>query len=379
MNFTWKHSIIVLALGCKMFTGGATSDPDQTAGAVVTFLHGKVTIRSQNKDIKPSIGYLVRTGDTIITEIGAIDLQTYRGDVIRVKESSSIVFKELPGEKQSASTLEVAFGNLIVKSNKLKSNQSFQINSPTMVAGVRGTAFTFELEKGGVPKVKVFEGAVAVGYRRPADVISSNELVSKETLNRFINTLENYEVILEPGEASAMDPKINEMIFLINSKIAENKLTETEIASFKVSESDLQKTEFTVSPRENAELETLVLIDKDLVSNQLSQPQSMNLPTTEFSEKVDSLHEAERKLAFVRISKEAESKQLDDESEIQNHYSILETIHKSNGEVLSGAVVAQLGDTFIVHSTKGVFELDVNDIEYIEYKNFKVKTKAKAK
>lgn len=372
-------SLVAFALGCKLFQGNNVQTPDETAGAVVTFVHGSVLILEKGKEIKPKIGHLVRIGDQIQTKLGSIDLQTYRGEVIRIKDNSQITFKSLPGDKNPSNALDVAFGNLIVKSTKLKSNQSITISSPTMVAGVRGTSFSFELDKGSVPKIKVFEGSVAVAFRTPKEIIESNELINKEAMDRLVKTLEKHEVILEPGEALDVDPKINEMVFLINTKIAENNLTEKQLEGFKIGEEELKKKEFQSSPQEKAELETLVQIEEDSIQKALTPDEAVANANSGLSGEIESKHEEKRKEAFAKITKEAETKNLDDEAEIHNHYSILETIHKSNGETLSGAVIAQLGDIFIVHSTKGVFELNVEDIEYVEYKNFKIKTKPKTK
>ncbi len=379
MNLKIWISILLVTFSCKYFKSGTLATQDETAGAVVTFLHGNVTVISEGKETQPKVGHVIRTGDQIRTKLGSIDIQTYRGEVIRIKDNSSLTFKSLPGEESQTNTIDVAFGNLVVKSVKLKSNQSISITSPTMVAGVRGTSFSFELEKNGVPKVKVFEGSVGMSFRTSREIIEANEMISKEAMAKLLKTLESNEVVLEPGEALEVNPKINEMVFLINTKLSEKNLSSSEIESFKLSENDLSKKGFQSSPQEQAELETLFPIEQGTVQKAISENKKGTPSNASISDSIDSQHEEKRKDVIAKITENAESKNIESETEIHEYYNILESIHKTNGETLSGAVIAQLGDTYIVHSTKGIHELKVDDIEFIEYKNFKVKTKPKTK
>ncbi|MCZ8157408.1 MAG: FecR family protein [Leptospira sp.] len=379
MNLKIWISILLVTFSCKYFKSGTLATQDETAGAVVTFLHGNVTVISEGKETQPKVGHVIRAGDQIRTKLGSIDIQTYRGEVIRIKDNSSLTFKSLPGEESQTNTIDVAFGNLVVKSVKLKSNQSISITSPTMVAGVRGTSFSFELEKNGVPKVKVFEGSVGMSFRTSREIIEANEMISKEAMAKLLKTLESNEVVLEPGEALEVNPKINEMVFLINTKLSEKNLSSAEIESFKLSENDLSKKGFQSSPQEQAELETLFPIEQGTVQKAISENKKGTPLNASISDSIDSQHEEKRKDVIAKITENAESKNIESETEIHEYYNILESIHKTNGETLSGAVIAQLGDTYIVHSTKGIHELKVDDIEFIEYKNFKVKTKPKTK
>lgn len=368
-------TIFFLSLQCSRFQFGSNQTKDETAGAVVTFSQGTIFITTQGKETKAKIGDVVRPGDRIVTKLGRVDLQTYRGEVIRIKDNSDVLFRDIAGENRPNTDIHLWAGNLLVKSVKLKSGQNLSVTSPTMVAGVRGTVFSFELEKGSVPKVKVYEGAVSVAFKTSPKLIEINEGLSKENYNRLVKTLEENEVVLEPGECLEVNPNLNELVYLINAKVASGALTGEELSGFTDFDSGLAKASSSVTPQEKAEAETLVVIPSETIQKQIeSQNSDAKEPVTATIEKE---HEEKRTEALNKIASDAEKTGLDNEEEIHNHYSVLETIHKSNGEVLSGAVVAQLGEVFIVHSTKGVFQLEMNDIEYVEYKNFKVKTKTK--
>lgn len=371
-------TILLFSFQCSRFQFGSNASIDQTAGAVVTFLQGDVLILSQGKESKGKIGDVVRPGDRILSKLGKVDLQTYRGEVIRIKENSDVMFRDIAGENHPNTELHLWAGNLLVKSVKLKSSQNLSVTSPTMVAGVRGTVFSFELEKGSVPKVKVYEGAVSVAFKTSPKLVEINEGLSVENYNRLVKTLEENEVILEPGEKLEVNPNLNELVYLINAKVAANALTNKELAGFIDFDSGLSKQESVVSPQEKAEAETLVAIPSETIQKQIeSQKNNPTNPSEVVISTIEKEHAEKRAEALNKIVSDATKTGLDEEEEIHNHYSVLETIHKSNGDVLSGAVVAQLGDIFIVHSTKGVLQLSVDDIEYVEYKNFSVKTKAK--
>ncbi|TGL40851.1 FecR family protein [Leptospira perdikensis] len=368
-------TIFFLSFQCSRFQFGSNQTKDETAGAVITFLQGTILISTQGKEIQAKLGDVIRPGDRIVTKLGRVDLQTYRGEVIRIKDNSDVLFREIAGQSRQNTDIHLWAGNLLVKSVKLKSGQNLSVTSPTMVAGVRGTVFSFELEKGSVPKVKVYEGAVAVAFKTSPKLIEINEGLSKENYNRLVKTLEENEVVLEPGECLEVNPNLNELVYLINAKVAAGTLSGDELSGFIDFDSGLSKAGSAVTPQEKAEAETLVVIPSETVKKQI---ESQNTNSTEaVTTTIAKEHEEKRFEALNKITADAEKTGLDNEEEIHNHYSVLETIHKSNGEILSGAVVAQLGDIFIVHSTKGVFQLEMNDIEYVEYKNFKVKTKTK--
>lgn len=369
-------TILLITFQCSRFQFGSNQTKDETAGAVVTFFQGNITISSQGKESKAKIGDVVRPGDRIVTKLGRVDLQTYRGEIIRIKDNSDILFRDIAGENRPNTDIHMISGNLLVKSVKLKSGQNLSVTSPTMVAGVRGTVFSFELDQGSVPKVKVYEGAVSVAFKTSPKLVEINEGLSAENYNRLVKTLEENEVILEPGERLEVNPNLNELVYLINAKVPANALTNEQISGLIDIDSGLSKSQSVITPQEKAEADTLVSITSETIQKQI---ESQNANSTEKTEvgSIEKEHEVKRMEALNQIAKEAEKTGLDNEEEIHNHYSILETIHKTNGDVLSGAVVAQLGDIFIVHSTKGVYQLSVDDIEYVEYKNFKVKTKIK--
>lgn len=381
-NYMKKYLISSLLLfaitQCNFLSFSKSVDKDETAGAVVTFLQGQVTLLSEGKERIASLGDVIKPGDRILSKLGKVDIQTYRGEIIRIKENSDVMFRDLSGSSQPNTDLYIWTGNLIVKSVKLKPNQNLSISSPTMVAGVRGTIFSLELEKGSVPKVKVYEGAVSVAFKVGPKLIELNDGLTKDNYDRLVKTLEENDVVLEPGEALEVNPDLNELVYLINAKMAASTLTEEELNGFtNLSNSGIGKVQSPISPKEKAEADTLVSVNPELVQKQIESKEESADLKKETIDQIASEHQNNRKEALNQIASDAEKMGFDDEEEIQKHYSVLETIHKTNGQILSGAVVAQLGDIFIIHSTKGVFQLQVDEIEYVEYRNFKIQTRNK--
>ena len=69
---------------------------------------------------------------------------------------------DLPGEQsQSKVTLDLDFGSLVVKTEKLNKGSSFDINSPVGVAGIRGTEFQMTSNPGQGVQLDVTESTVA--------------------------------------------------------------------------------------------------------------------------------------------------------------------------------------------------------------------------
>ncbi|GBF50641.1 sigma factor regulatory protein, FecR/PupR family [Leptospira ryugenii] len=377
---TFILPILVLILSCRNAQSpdadALQGKSDETAGAVVTFVYGKVQVNRKGMEWNAKVGDQIRVDDLILTKSGSIDLQTYRGEVIRIKEASQVSFTALPGKKSEMNTLHVVYGNLLIKGAKLKNKEELKITSPTMVAGVRGTTFAFELVKDGVPKVKVYEGAVAMAFRTPFRTIKDNSLADTEAWKELVKSLDETEIILEAGENSKVSPKLNELVFIINQKVSEKLLSQSDIEAFQMKPEEISKESFTQTPQEKAEIKTLVQLEDQKIEKALSASDSTD-PT--LAEAINLEHDTKRNAAFQEIASEAKEQDLDKESEIQTYYSILESIHTTKGEVFTGAIIAQLGDTLIVHTTKGVREMKADEIEYIEYKNFRLKAKAKKK
>ena len=101
----------------------------------------------------------VKTGAKAIVDI------YFQGSVIRILEKSSVVMKELVKnlkDNKELTELYVENGKVFSKvTRKLTEGEKFRVNTPTAVAGVRGTEFLVS-EEDGKSNIACIEGTVAV-------------------------------------------------------------------------------------------------------------------------------------------------------------------------------------------------------------------------
>lgn len=111
-----------------------------------------------------AVGTPLHAGQEIATGPGArFEVTLQSGTVIRLGGDSRLTLQaEVPHKSFSA---RLSLGNLWTKVHKLLSGETFQIETENGVAGVRGTEFRVEVEKGRADLVRVYEGAVQVDGR----------------------------------------------------------------------------------------------------------------------------------------------------------------------------------------------------------------------
>ncbi|GBF39849.1 FecR family protein [Leptospira johnsonii] len=359
--------LIVTFIGSSNFCSKVSKSKP---GLVVIFLTGKVDVQRNGKLIPLSLGSVLQKDDTIKTNSGTLDLQTSLGHVIRLKSYTNLSIDSLHGEGSEETSLAVKTGLLLVKTNKLSQKEQFKISTPTAIAGVRGTAFSFEVVQGTLPKIKVYEGMVAMTLKAPvSQEIPADKIAENPNYQKFQKLLEENEIVISEEEEAEVKPEFDQLAQTILNRLDDASIAQS-IEKFR---NDLvrtvQKGKFERDPRESADLETLVKVNEDLVSGSLDNKYLAKEIEKDQSEKLN--------IAFDKLESEASAQKLASEEEIQKYYSVLESVHKLDKTVLHGAVVAQVGNTMLVHSTKGIYRLDVSEVEYIQYKNFDVITKKK--
>ncbi|WCL48607.1 FecR family protein [Leptospira sp. GIMC2001] len=375
-------SILIFFVHCKpseWFGARSESNP----GIVVIFTNGEVEIirthAEKTESISPKQGMVLFANDQIKTGSGSIDLQSPQGNLLRIKAYTNLKLESLGAANSGQTTVNISWGELLVKTKKLKSNDDFQVKTPTAVAGVRGTTFSVELEKDKIPKIKVFEGSVAISFRMDELKEIQKDPLEKESYEKLISLLESKEVILGATEESQINPTFHEIFHLINYK-KDGELPSIEKIDKLVTDSDnlLQKSNFEITPQKQAEVETLVPTREELITESIANQEIKDeSKSEEIENKIAANHKEEMENAIGNIETRANEKKLESEKDIQNYYSILEIVNMSNGEKLSGAIITQIGDTIILHSTKGTTRLELSDIEFVEYKSFKLQTKTK--
>lgn len=386
---TTKLSVLILAillfsfgLSCRFISSLLIKDEPVPSGMVIVFQSGDAGIIRNGKKIKPSTGLILQENDQVQTSSGSIDIQTGNGEIIRVKSYTKLVLKNISNPQKRETNLYVQAGELLIKTNKLKTNESFYITTPTTVAGVRGTTFSFELTNGKPPKVKVYEGAVAITFKIPKEILEDKEAKDKELYQEFVTFLEKNEVVLENGEASYVKPDLDHMIQLVLTRIEMNEEIAKEFEAIqKMENQGLQKSSFTETPQEEAEIETLVQTDPNLIAKALteSNPDPSQPMIASISTEIQNDQNSKLDQALENIQNKAEANDLKDEAKIRDYYNVLETVVKDDGTKLSGAIVTQIGDRLILHTPSGVLRVNKNEIDHVDYQTFQIKTKSKRK
>ena len=155
---------------------------DSSVGAVIVVAsEGKVSLlgaKESDPSTEPKVGEVIPQGRFLQTDQGSkLTLLLSNGTLLTVQEKTKMKvgsFKQTPFDSQgkkvadlegepsnSAVELDMDFGSLVVKTKKLNKGSSFNINSPTGTAGVRGTEFQLAQNPGAGVQLDVTESTVA--------------------------------------------------------------------------------------------------------------------------------------------------------------------------------------------------------------------------
>ena len=149
-------------------------------------------VRTQQGEML-KVGDAVYPGAKIITEAGGVlvlcadDSTTVRIGPNTTLEIEEYTSQPASGEKHTA--LVVWCGKIIGRVQKmLHNNSTFEIHTPTAVAGIRGTAFAVEVGESGDSRVSVYAGQVKVTGKnaaaRTAVEVKANEETRIVALNQ---------------------------------------------------------------------------------------------------------------------------------------------------------------------------------------------------
>lgn len=155
----------------------------------ITRLKGRVTIHRSGTKIGVSAvnGMELQQNDTIKTRSKAyVRFKLSDGSILTLGEKAELTldsFTYNPEKKKRRAFFKVAFGKLRVFANRMLKyrDNRFQIQTPTAVAGVRGTVFMVWVESPTVTRIACFDSAVEVSSVFKPDefvVLTKNILTS---------------------------------------------------------------------------------------------------------------------------------------------------------------------------------------------------------
>lgn len=371
---------LVLSLALALIAVQCGKKTEETAAdrsMVVVFVTGDVrVIHTDTKAEEPlKVGNIVKANDQIKTSRGSVDLQTRTGSAVRIREYSTLTVASLAGASGGETRLSMKQGGILANVKKASASEEFNVVTPTAVAGVRGTKFSVQVAEDGGPRVKVVEGKVAMAPRVAAlDNYTKEEIAADPTLTKLAE-IEKAEVILEDKTEGTLDPVLEAQVVEVNQAIEtaqkENKKVEEVVETKKVEElvttveenkAPVQKEEVEITLQETVEHESLVIVDPTLLEkvNASTVKEDSNNQVADAIQ-MDRKAKEERILEIVK--KEAEKQVFKTDEEIKEHYQTLETIILQNGEIISGAIIAQTGDVMMIHTTEKVRRVNKKDIK----------------
>lgn len=169
-------------------------------------------------------GLIIYPGESIITEAGGeVVLTADDTSTIHIGPKSNVLLEkrtENLTNGESHTSISVWAGKIYGRVQKLLNNKStFEINSPSVIAGIRGTTFSVDVSDDGATEVSVYVGRVAVTARSHQE--NSVLIGSKEKVN--LQSADDKTAVIEAvdfSELSIWDKNALEESLIDESKAA---------------------------------------------------------------------------------------------------------------------------------------------------------------
>ena len=351
---------------------------ENAVSALVVFSVGDSRIvHADLTEEKAVLGSAFKTGDRILTgPKSKVDIQIGKSSAIRLGANSNLEFTQLLNNVNGNSETRMLLnsGKIFATVTKENKNDSFNLSSPTMVAGVRGTAFILDIKKDQIAVIKVVEGSVSVSPRVPSfEKIPLEELEKNAVLKKLYQTLQSAEVVLEKDQQIQLPAK-DELLLsdrLDNRSIKEILGRLSEISSEKAEPAELTKTE-------QQEIKTIVSVDPKvanemiLLNEELSSGRIDETKAEELEKKRNALESqvtSKQEVEKVKFNESivVEPKRLQSNKDIVKYYERIEKIILVNGRVEIGAIINQEDSIMVVHTENGIIRINTNDIVEVVY------------
>lgn len=189
-------NIITISLLLSLLISGCAREKRVEFG-IVTLFYGDIKIEKQGKVMEPKIKMVLRSGDKInVGNKSRIDMQLGSFGIIRINQNSKVEMERLLKETTDNLKLLLRKGQVLCKLKKLRKAQSFTVETPTAVVGVRGTIFMVDTsEDKKKTSVAVTEGRVEMASKKEPDkkvVVKGNqcgEVISGMKVPKIINKI----------------------------------------------------------------------------------------------------------------------------------------------------------------------------------------------
>lgn len=279
--------------------------------AKVTLVIGKAYLLRDDspEKIKIRTGARILPNDVILTgKKSAVNIVIANRGVFKIKQNSRVSLKNLikVDDDNNVASIKVTAGKVVLGLQKLKKNSSFEVETPTAVAGVRGTSFMVSVKQEDKSAFPYF-----VKVRKKADVVTKVAVLTGSV--ELINPKNKRQKLML---SSLKEATLNNDDFK-NIKVEKiTRLSLDEISAIKeYSEIKKLKLKEISDEIEKAEPEVEEIMKSDLKTKSDVKSQQEDLSKTEKAiedQKIEAKKEAIKKMKTS--NKKSEGKYLDDES-----------------------------------------------------------------
>lgn len=239
---------VILFLGAAALVASCSKTPKDVNVVKVIQVEGQVTILKGEggaaskaylgSDLLPD--YSIKTGPE-----SRVKVQIGERAVVSVEPNSVVRMRDIKKDSssgQETTRIEFKSGKSMVNiTKKLSSQDSFDVMTPSAVAGVRGTEFLVDSEDPAASRIAVTKGSVAVRKRIAAlddQPASSMPVVVREALRELAA---NQEMPVRVNEEVAVDRKASEEISAIVETVVKKATEEMKVAAADTSKSEEAK------------------------------------------------------------------------------------------------------------------------------------------
>lgn len=168
-----RLSALVILLGLFVASGLCHASTTISTIAKLTEVEGEVTMQAKGRDGWRTVwdGDFIREGDRIRTGAkSSCVIKWSNGNVLKVTPFTNLRFDKMTkdlAKGDEKSSVNLWNGKIYARAKKLKdSDSSFEIRTPTALAGVRGTRFSIGVDAEETTSVHCFDGMLEVSGRR---------------------------------------------------------------------------------------------------------------------------------------------------------------------------------------------------------------------
>ncbi|TGL62246.1 iron dicitrate transport regulator FecR [Leptospira ognonensis] len=226
--------LIVFGFSCQKDSKDSGQAPAQTSGeartAVIAFIKGEVVILREGSQNKPVLGDPLLPTDTVVTGTnGSVEILLGDDGVLKLSKNTSLQLTtayEARGQEHKTE-VNMQYGKLVTVLHKERKNDTFNVVTPTSIAGVRGTSFLTSVEspssnKAGVPcgndncvvRYAVLDGSISV--KKPN---SDNEIILDKQKEATVGKdTKLSDKMIQPLDSQSLSD-LKEMLIFENTKM----------------------------------------------------------------------------------------------------------------------------------------------------------------